>query len=306
MKPFTASAVCLLALSACSVASSDTGTLPDRILTLRTHLQDADDPYVFVIAHRGCWKAAPENSLAAIEACAGMGVDMVEIDVRRTADGHLVLMHDETVDRTTNGTGRVADLTLEEVRALRLKAGAGGPDAALTGQTPPTLAEAMLTAKGRMLVNLDAKADVYGQAFTVIEGVDALDHILMKRRIVAGDGPLRAQSPFDDVLAMPILDQSAGPSAPLLTAQDSLPPIAVELIFTDMDYARAAASQAEAMQARAWVNTLRPEFSAGLTDVEAMTDPDQVWGVFLDLNFSMIQTDEPAALIAYLDREGRR
>src|ERR1700678_3312478 len=60
---------------------------------------------VIVVAHRGCWGQVPEVSIAAIKACRPIGADVVELDVRKTRDGVLVLMHDETVDRMTSGTG---------------------------------------------------------------------------------------------------------------------------------------------------------------------------------------------------------
>jgi glycerophosphoryl diester phosphodiesterase len=71
------------------------------------------------VAHRGGGRLAPENTLAAFgPAVSDWGVDMLEMDVRVTSDGHVVVIHDETVDRTTDGTGRVAEHTLEELRAL--------------------------------------------------------------------------------------------------------------------------------------------------------------------------------------------
>jgi glycerophosphoryl diester phosphodiesterase len=85
------------------------------------------------IAHRGApeTSGAPEGTLAAFRAAIRNGADMLEFDVRLTRDGIPVVLHDETVDRTTNGSGRVADLTLHEVRALD----AGG------GERIPTVAE---------------------------------------------------------------------------------------------------------------------------------------------------------------------
>ena len=79
----------------------------------------AADPPVrpAVIGHRGLVHAAPENTLAAFRACLGLRVGF-EWDVRRTKDGQLVCLHDETVDRTTNGKGRLADQTLAELRRL--------------------------------------------------------------------------------------------------------------------------------------------------------------------------------------------
>jgi glycerophosphoryl diester phosphodiesterase len=71
-----------------------------------------------ISAHRGGNTLAPENTLAAYEAAFALGVDFIEVDVRETKDGVFVANHDDTVDRTTNGTGKVADLTLAEIRAL--------------------------------------------------------------------------------------------------------------------------------------------------------------------------------------------
>lgn len=71
-----------------------------------------------VIAHRGRDATTPENTLAAFRHSIALGITILETDVRRTKDGELVLLHDETVDRTTNGHGRIGDLTLAQVQAL--------------------------------------------------------------------------------------------------------------------------------------------------------------------------------------------
>src|SRR5439155_11323089 len=68
-----------------------------------------------VIAHRGASAAAPENTLAAFRLAADLGADGIELDVRGTADGQLVVLHDASVNRTTDGTGRVAALTLDQL-----------------------------------------------------------------------------------------------------------------------------------------------------------------------------------------------
>lgn len=83
---------------------------------------DNFDAYPLVIGHaddtgQGLW---PGNTLLFLEGTADLGIDMLEMDVQMTRDGQLVLMHDDTVDRTTNGTGRVADLTLAEIQALEV------------------------------------------------------------------------------------------------------------------------------------------------------------------------------------------
>ncbi|MGH7259299.1 MAG: glycerophosphodiester phosphodiesterase [Nitrospiraceae bacterium] len=101
------------------------------------------------IGHRGACGHAPENTLASIERAIALGCAFTEVDVRRTADGALVLLHDERVDRTTNGQGLVAEMTLEDIRKLD----AGG------GQTIPTLEEALTAAGGRIGLILELKAE---------------------------------------------------------------------------------------------------------------------------------------------------
>ncbi|MFQ5616274.1 MAG: glycerophosphodiester phosphodiesterase [Anaerolineales bacterium] len=90
-----------------------------------------------LIAHRGGPAQAPENTLAAFRKAIDVGADWLEMDVQVTGDGELIVFHDETVERTTNGTGRVGELTLEQIRALD----AGG------GERVPTFAEVIALAK---------------------------------------------------------------------------------------------------------------------------------------------------------------
>src|SRR5438105_750261 len=73
---------------------------------------------VLVVAHRGFKEVAPENTIAAFDAGARIGADYMELDVRETKDGELVLMHDSSVERTTNGVGAVKELTFAEIRKL--------------------------------------------------------------------------------------------------------------------------------------------------------------------------------------------
>lgn len=106
-----------------------------------------------MIAHRGDPLHAPENTVAAIERAASVGVDAVEFDVHVTADGVPVVIHDATVDRTTNGSGRIAELTLAEIREL--DAGSWFAES-FGGERVPTLAEA-LQAAGSSFINVHVK-----------------------------------------------------------------------------------------------------------------------------------------------------
>jgi glycerophosphoryl diester phosphodiesterase len=299
-------AAAVIALAACAGRAS----LPvDRVHLLagQLALQFGQDRPVLVIAHRGCWKNnAPENSLGAFRACVAMGVDVVELDVRRTADGVLVVMHDATVDRTTNARGRVADMTAAQIAALRLREGSGGRDAPLTHESPPTFEAAMLALRGRILVNLDAKADVYADAFAVLERTGTTGQIIMKRNVHAGDAPLLQEAPFDNVFAMPIVADRNGAAAAMLHSQLKIAPPAVELAFSDVAYLTGAAPIIQRVGSRIWVNTMAPRHAAGLLDAQAVVHPDVVWGRLIDAGVSMIQTDEPQALRDYLVRIDRR
>jgi glycerophosphoryl diester phosphodiesterase len=90
------------------------------------------------IGHRGAAAVAPENTIASFRRAVELGAQAVELDVQRTKDGHLVVMHDDTVDRTTDGTGHVAELTLARIR--RLDAGSWN-GTAFAGERVPTLDE---------------------------------------------------------------------------------------------------------------------------------------------------------------------
>ena len=123
-----------------------------------------------IIGHRGNPAAAPENTLASIASAFSIGCDLAEVDVRRSRDGVAVILHDETVDRTTNGHGAVADLTLAQLKTL--DAGSWrGPEFA--GERIPTLAEAVAAARGKGRLLLDVPVGQMGQVIAdVLQSLD--------------------------------------------------------------------------------------------------------------------------------------
>jgi glycerophosphoryl diester phosphodiesterase len=127
--------------------------IPDRpqLPTVRPNI----DP--LIIAHRGYSQAAPENTIPAIEAAIRAGLAYVELDVRLTADGVPVLMHDSDVDRTTNGVGPISTKTYAETRAL--DAGSWFSEG-FAGTSIPTLEKALDAANGSICVMADVKGKV--------------------------------------------------------------------------------------------------------------------------------------------------
>jgi glycerophosphoryl diester phosphodiesterase len=102
---------------------------------------------MIIVAHRGASAYEPENTLRAIEKAIELGADMVEVDVRRSKDGHIVVIHDDSVDRTTNGKGYVRKMTLEELK--KLDAG--------KGERIPTLQEVIGAVRRRVVLLIEIK-----------------------------------------------------------------------------------------------------------------------------------------------------
>lgn len=126
-----------------------------------------------VCAHRGYWREAPENSIKAIEKAIEHGIDYIEIDVRRTKDGKLVLMHNSTIDKATNGSGKVADLTYDEITSYYMYHGTS-----LTMEKVPLLSEALMAARGRIYVDVDMKISDYRVVYDVVKNCGMLSQAM--------------------------------------------------------------------------------------------------------------------------------
>jgi glycerophosphoryl diester phosphodiesterase len=111
-------------------------------------------PRPILLAHRGDFVHAPENTLPAFEQAIQKGADGIELDVKLTADDHVVVIHDSTVDRTTDGKGRVSSMTLEAIR--KLDAG-GWFDEKFSGAKIPLLEEVFETVGRDKIINIELK-----------------------------------------------------------------------------------------------------------------------------------------------------
>lgn len=153
MKPvFALGALFLLSCAPSAV----TGPSPAPMQPVEALLDCAREADATLIsAHRGgAGPGIPDNSLAALRQSAALGAAFAEIDLRRTADGEIVLMHDDTLDRTTTGEGALSRHTLAQLRQFRLRDARGRE----TGETVPTLAEAFaVAAETGLLLQLDPK-----------------------------------------------------------------------------------------------------------------------------------------------------
>jgi glycerophosphoryl diester phosphodiesterase len=142
-------------------------------------------PMPLCIAHRGVSARYPENTLAAFKGAIDAGAHMIELDVCLSKDRRLVVIHDDTVDRTTNGTGAVKALSLDQLS--RLDAGSWF-DPRFNAERLPTLAQVLDTAKGHLLVNIEIKPE----AFEDEGSADAVERQVLNL--------VREKSMLDDVL----------------------------------------------------------------------------------------------------------
>lgn len=263
--------------------------------------------HIMVVSHRGDWRHSPENSLAAVQRCIDLGVDVVEIDVRLTKDGHLVLMHDVSLDRTTNGKGLLKDMTLSEVKKLRLKNSCGAKG---SHHQVPTLEEVMILAKGKIMVNLDkTEGQTVREAYEVLKKTGTVDHGVFK-----GNDPVNVMRQkygklMDSIIYMPKVWYDL-PDIPkyIKDYNTDLKPIAYEMIF-DSEESKVfhAIKDLNKNKVTVLAIALWDELCAGHTDELAqIAGPDAAWGWLINNGANAIMTDSPEELIKYLVKRGLR
>lgn len=276
-------------------------TRTDKLLK---NLHDNESKYIFVIAHRGDWRNAPENSLQSIEKAIAMKVDMIELDIQPTKDGNFICMHDETLDRTSTGKGPIKDYTTEELKKFVLRSGNG----IKTRQPIPTLKEALNVCKGRILVNIDKGGTYIKEIMPIIQECG-----MEKQVIIKGYYPVekvkKEYGSNESMLYMPIVnlwDKEA--VATIQTFIKNFTPIAYELCFKDDANPNLKIIDEIAKSgSRVWMNNLWDSLCGGHDDENALLESkDKHWGWMLKHKATMIQTDRPQELIHYLEEKGLR
>ncbi|MEM1134384.1 MAG: glycerophosphodiester phosphodiesterase family protein [Bacteroidota bacterium] len=282
----------------------------DQSTPVATILQNFKQPskdYTIVISHRGDWRYAPENSLAAIQRCIDLGVDVVEIDVRLTKDRYLVAMHDLTVDRTTNGKGKVSNLTLAEIKELRLKNACGIKG---SSQQVPTLEEVMLLAKDRIMINLDkTEGETVREAYDILVKTGTVHQAIFK-----GNDPIKTMrkkygSLLDSIIYMPKVWYHLPDISKYVEEYNTdLAPIAYEMLFdSEKSPVFKQIGNMNEKGITVLVIALWDELCAKHTDEMALLEgPDSAWGWLVKNGANAIMTDRPEMLLEYLKENGLR
>ncbi len=257
-----------------------------------------------VAAHRGDWRNAPENSLAAFISAANMGVDIIELDLKKTKDGEIVIMHDDQIDRTTTGKGRPEEYTLDQLKTFRLKNGLGR---ASENNSIPTLREVMLALKDKpVTVNLDKSYPYFNEAYAILKETGTLKKAIFKADVPFADLKTKYPNLIGKIIYMAVVNLDQPQSKKVIKDYiEKMNPYAFEFIFsrdtstllTDNKFARSTG-------AKIWVNSLWASLNGGHDDdlaVEAGNKKNS-WDWIIAHGATIIQTDRPKEMLDYLKK----
>ena len=305
MKTLNLSIIALSLFVSCELVKQRTkiNNGKNTIEELISNLKDSKNKEIIVVAHRGDWRNAPENSLQAIQNSIDFGADMVEIDIRETKDGKLVLMHDDSIGRTTTGRGLLKDWTLDSLKTLNLLDGLRVP----TNHKIPTLEEALLLAKGKILVNLDKSYSIFEKCYEIIKKTETQNQVVIKGVKTYTEVNKEFGEYLDKVYFMPIIIL---PNPYVKKIVDEYlespnPPVAFEFVLEgkEMKSVMAEFKNIRNSGASIWVNSLWARFNDGHDDEKAIID-QTVYDWYIDNSIDIIQTDRPQLLLNYLKNKG--
>nr|WP_293510790.1 glycerophosphodiester phosphodiesterase family protein [Prevotella sp.] len=260
--------------------------------------------YVMIFAHRGNWRGAPENSLQAYKQCINGGIDGIEIDIHMTKDSAIVMMHDDTVDRTTTGTGLVSDYTLAEIKQLNLKS----PIGVITRQKVPTLDEVLDLCKGKVYIQIDKWQSCKEKVMEIVR-----KHNMQKQCIFRGTFNSQvykekyAKLLKGCIFSPVVVCNGKTDDQKLDDYMNHIKSPIMSLSFKKDDYP--ILNRADEMKKngfRIWYNSLWDTFNGGHDDEMALDDPEGSYGWLLNKGANIIFCDNPFLLLDYLTKKGRR
>lgn len=294
----------LFILTVCLCGSITAQTQNRLEFLLKTLNDGGESDYVMIFAHRGDWRRAPENSLQAYQLCIDGGIDGIEIDVQMTKDSVLVVMHDETLDRTTTGTGRVSDYTWEQLRKLYLKS----PIGVVTRQKIPTMEEVLELCKGKILIQVDKWQPVKEEVVKIAERLGCLNQIILRGTPNSEQVAKNYAHLLKGLIYIPVLVcRGEGDDEKLNDFMDNIPTPVISLSFVRDDFPIIDRHQEIKNRGfRIWYNSLWAQFNGGHDDELALDDPDNSYGWLLKKGANIIFSDHCFLLDAYLKRIGRR
>lgn len=279
----------LISLLIISCDTSEIKTNPSDLNQILVTFHNSSSSKVLIAAHRAMHTKYPENSLAAFQNSIDSGVDIIETDIRTTKDGKLILMHDATIDRTTNGEGRVKDLTFIELLKFDLDKESGDSET----HKIPLAEDAFNLAHGKIMIDIDIKG-VYAKDL-----VELVHNTKTEKQALFFDSELEV---LDSVI---ILDSTlllmpraySLEEVKMIIERFHPPVIHIDPSF----YTEEVVSTIKASGARVWINAL------GFPDAKALIGiVDTGYTTLTDGGANIIQTDYPLILHEYLIEKNLR
>ena len=233
----------------------------------------------------------------------------MELDVKMTKDSVLILMHDKTIDRMTNGKGKVSDITYDSLMTFNMRR---AHNIVTDSIKVPTLREALLCCKDRILVNVDHAYPYYEQIVKLTEELGVANQVLMKSKSSIDKVNEDTQRYGSKMMYMPVIDVNK-PKGKTLFAEyleKGVVPMAFELCWQQPgEEIDECVKQVHQMGSKIWVNTIWASLCGGYGNDDdaafAANNPAEVYDQYIDMGVSMIQTDRPEMLIKYLRSIGR-
>ena len=252
-------------------------------MTSRGYANEASPP-IQVVAHRAHHVAIPENTIPAILSAIAIGCDYVELDVRTTADGHLVVLHDSSVDRTTDGTGKLKELTLAQVKSLDagIKRGDKWKETRV-----PTFRECLEVCQGNIGIYLDHKDADIQQVVDILKEFGMVEQTLVYCYSVETIVQYKQQAPGIRVMT--------GHPDSEEKIEELMREVKPEMLDGNLsDWTEGQAVLARQLGAELWPDCL------------GESDNEGGWQRAVDLGSTGIQSDKPEDLIDFLTKQGRR
>ena len=276
-----------------------------RVDTLLQYMYDkGKSKHVMIFAHRGNWRNSAENSLQAFQDCIDESIDGIEVDLQMTKDSVLVIMHDETIDRTTTGSGKVSDHTLDQLRKLYLLT----PIGVKTRQRIPTFEEVLLLAKDKILIQVD-KWKAYGKQVAELAKKHNCERQIILRTTDNSEVTKRNYGEcLNNVMVMPVLVCKGGDTDNKkledFTKNYTSPVMSFSFTREDFPILKQITKLKKAGY-RIWLNSVWDTFNAGHDDEMAVTNPDNSYGWLINLGADIIFSDNPMLLKKYLIKINR-
>lgn len=277
-----------------------------RVDTLRSLILDGGKSnYVMIFAHRGDWRNAPaENSLLAYQRCIDEGIDGIEIDLQMTRDGVLVVMHDETLDRTTTGKGKVCDYTLEELKNLYLLS----PIGVVTRQRIPTFEEVLELAKGRILILVDKWLKIKDSVIETAKRHNCLSQIVLRSSLSSFKFQEKVGSLPNEIIYIPVLVcKGKGDLEKLndIINNYTIPIASFSFIRDDFEILKQI-PLLKKKGYRIWLNSLWGKFNGGHDDELGFIDVSNSYEWLINSGANIIFSDNPLRLRDYLKNINKR